>query len=230
MKIIGITGKAGAGKTTFSDYLGAKEGIGVIHIDDLFSEIKLKYFKFLMNKNKDTVRTKISSNHKRNLYTNSLLFRIFMQFRSKSIEKSLNRKIKELSENNDIILVDDIFIQYHKIYQQMKEVFLIERPYTKRCLSLMERDELSKEEIVLYDMANYKGNHKGICKNKKTTVISNKRNKEDLEKIAEQIYREKLKKSGDTVKERYKSAIPIKVPYMEREDNQDDRRSERTLS
>ena len=87
MKIIGITGKAGAGKTTFSNYLGTKEGIGVIHIDDLFSEIKSKYLKFLMNENKEKATTKLRSNHKTRLYTNPLLFKIFMKFRSKSIEK-----------------------------------------------------------------------------------------------------------------------------------------------
>lgn len=229
MKIIGITGKAGAGKTTFSDYLGTKEGIGVIHIDDLFSEIKSKYLKFLMNENKEKATTKLRSNHKTRLYTNPLLFKIFMKFRSKSIEKSLNRKIKELSEENDIILVDDIFISYHKIYQQMKEVFLIQRPYIKRCMALIERDELSKEEIVLYDRANDRGNHEKISKSKKTTIIANKRNKEDLEKTAEQLYRKKFKKAKGTMQERYKSTVPIKVPHKERVKKQDGRKSEKTL-
>lgn len=122
---------------------------------------------------------------KKILYTNPLLFKIFMKFRSKSVEKSLNRKIKELSEENDIVLVDDIFISYHKIYQQMKEIFLIQRPYIKRCMALIERDQLSKKDMVLYDRANGRGNYEKISKTKKTTIIANKRNKEDLERIAE---------------------------------------------
>ena len=45
MKLICVTGKSGAGKTTFSDYLKENsKDIEVIHIDDLLRDIKLKYF------------------------------------------------------------------------------------------------------------------------------------------------------------------------------------------
>lgn len=40
MKIIGITGKSGAGKTEFSKYLSEKDSVGVIHADDLLSVAK----------------------------------------------------------------------------------------------------------------------------------------------------------------------------------------------
>ena len=49
MNLVGVTGKSGAGKTTFSNYLKENsKDIEVIHIDDLLRDIKLKYFKFLM--------------------------------------------------------------------------------------------------------------------------------------------------------------------------------------
>ena len=48
MKLIGIMGKPGSGKTTFSDYLGRKDTVGVIHVDDLVADIKKKYFKFFL--------------------------------------------------------------------------------------------------------------------------------------------------------------------------------------
>ncbi len=229
MKIIGITGKAGSGKTTFSDYLGKKQRTAVIHIDDLFSEIKLKYFKFFMNNNTNKAKTKMTSKHKRILYTNPLLFKIFMKFRSKSVEKRLNRKIEDLSKNNDTILIDDIFIKYHKVYKQMNEIFLMERPYVERCTSLLERDSVSKEELVLYDVANRKGKHDKIGKKRKVTVISNKTDKEDLEKTAELIYREKFEKTSNTLKERCKSNIPINVPSIGKNNETESRNHERTL-
>ena len=59
MKLIGVTGKSGAGKTTFSDYLKENsKDIEVIHIDDLLRDIKLKYFKFLMEKRKNGEKNK----------------------------------------------------------------------------------------------------------------------------------------------------------------------------
>lgn len=62
MKLIGVTGKAGSGKTTFSDILSQKDDIGVIHIDDILRDIKLKYFKWLMKEDKQGEKTKVNSN------------------------------------------------------------------------------------------------------------------------------------------------------------------------
>ena len=60
MKLIGVTGKSGAGKTTFSNYLKENsKDIEVIHIDDLLRDIKLKYFKFLMKEDKNGEKTKV---------------------------------------------------------------------------------------------------------------------------------------------------------------------------
>ena len=39
MKLIGVTGKAGSGKTTFSNMLAEKDNIGVIHVDDILKQI-----------------------------------------------------------------------------------------------------------------------------------------------------------------------------------------------
>ena len=41
MKLIGITGKAGAGKTTISNIMAQNYNVGVIHVDDVLKEVKL---------------------------------------------------------------------------------------------------------------------------------------------------------------------------------------------
>ena len=45
MIYIGVTGKSGAGKSTFSDFWSTKSNVGVIHFDDIVDEVKMKYLK-----------------------------------------------------------------------------------------------------------------------------------------------------------------------------------------
>ena len=57
MKLIGVTGRAGAGKSTFSEMLASHPDIGIIHIDDLVRDIKYKYFGlFLKRDNNNNIQ------------------------------------------------------------------------------------------------------------------------------------------------------------------------------
>ena len=58
MIVIGVTGKSGAGKTTFTDYLGERKNVGVIHLDDMVNRVKEDRFQKQIrkrNKNNDPV-------------------------------------------------------------------------------------------------------------------------------------------------------------------------------
>ena len=56
MKLIGVMGNGGSGKTTFTNYLDNKDNVGVIHVDDLVGEVKKKYFgAFLQPKENNTI-------------------------------------------------------------------------------------------------------------------------------------------------------------------------------
>ena len=133
MKLTGVTGKSGAGKTTFSNMLAEKQNIGVIHIDDILRQIKLKYFQPIMGKDKSGENTKVNSKLKRIIYGNKILFNLFMKFRAKLVEKPLKQNIDTLiKEGKEIILIDDIFIKYQKVYKDLSMVFMINRPYVER--------------------------------------------------------------------------------------------------
>ena len=189
MKLIGITGKAGAGKTTFSDMLAEKDNIGVIHIDDILRKIKLKYFKILMGKDKQGEKAKVNSKMKTIIYKNKILFDIFMKFRAKLVEKPLKKEIDQLENmGKKIILIDDIFIQYQKCYKELSQIFLVERPFIDRRKALEDRDELSKKEVVSYDVAHVTGNYKDIVKGNNTIKIINNKSKQELSKMVDLIY------------------------------------------
>lgn len=192
MKLIGITGKSGAGKTTFSNYLTENsEEIDVIHIDDLLRQIKLKYFKLIMKKDKFGDRVKVDSNLKKFIYSNKYLFLIFMKIRAKLVEPLLNRRIKEL-KGKRIVLIDDIFLKHHKIYDILEQIYIIERPYIDRTTALKQRENLKKEEVVAYDTAHYTNNYREIKDNKRVIKVENKGDKSQLRQKARCIYLERM--------------------------------------
>lgn len=53
MKLIGITGKMGAGKTTLSNMLQEYPGVMAIHVDDLVDVEKESKFSKMMDKDED---------------------------------------------------------------------------------------------------------------------------------------------------------------------------------
>jgi len=208
MKLIGVTGKSGAGKTTFSNMLAEKPNIAVIHIDDILKEFKLKYFKSFLDEDKNGEKTKINSNLKTLLYSNKLIFNLFMKFRAKLIEKALDQEIKRLmQEGNDTIIIDDIFIKYHKIYEQLSKVFIVRRPYIDRQQAIKERDNLTKKEIVASDIAHYKENYKEIKVGKNVEVINNTGTQEELSDKVQKIYEQQL----INFKDKYKENVPDKA-------------------
>lgn len=189
MKLIGITGKSGAGKTTFSNILSKNKDIGVIHIDDLLKELKLKYFKLLMQKDNYGEKTKISGNLKMLIYKNKILFNLFMKFRAKILKKGIDNKIKELQDDGKkIVAIDDIFIKTLHIYDKLDKVFLIERSYIKRKEALKDRDNLTVKDIVAADIAHFKGIYKDTHKNNKVEKIINDGSEELLNIKAKEIY------------------------------------------
>ena len=209
MKLIGITGKSGAGKTTFSDYLAQNsKDIGIIHVDDLIKELKLKYFKFLMEENNQGEKVKVDSRLKKFLYKNKIIFSAFMKFRAKLISPLLKRKINELSDKR-IILIDDIFIKYHKLYKDLDKIYVLERAYTNRREALIQRDGITKEEIMAYDLAHYRGNYKEIKDDDRVTKIENDGDKNKLKQKARQIYEETMLTDRETMIKKTKVKVEV---------------------
>lgn len=217
MKLIGITGKAGAGKTTFSDYLAQNsKDIGIIHVDDLIKELKLKYFKFLMKKDNKGEKVKVDSRLKKFLYKNKIVFSAFMKFRTKLISHSLERRINELSDKR-IILIDDIFIKYHKLYNDLEKIYVLERAYTNRREALIQRDGISKEEIMAYDLAHYRGNYKEIKGDIRVTKIENDGDKEKLKQKARKVYEETLLSDRESMLKKTKVKVGNRSITISRE-------------
>ena len=189
MKLMGVTGKSGAGKTTFSNIISQNNDVGVIHIDDLLKEIKLKYFKFLMNTDNHGEKTKVNGNLRMLLYKNRTIFIFFMKFRAFLLRKRINNAIKELHDyGKKIIIIDDIFINFLHVFNDLDRIFILQRSYTERKEALKKRDDLTLKEIVASDIAHFKGIYKDNYNSNTTENIINNGSKGLLERKAKEIY------------------------------------------
>lgn len=198
MKLVGVMGNSGSGKTTFTNYLDNKENVGVIHVDDLVGEAKKKYFKpFLQPKENNTTETtrsnpKLKIGIKEFFYRNRFAFNFLMMIRSKLVEKELNRRIRELKmEGKRVIIVDDWALPTHqKLLPKFNQIYFLKRGILSRRQGLTERDGLTRKELRVSDIP-YSLKRIDIPKNSKVSVIYNNGSFEQLFQNAEEEY-EKL--------------------------------------
>ena len=89
MKLIGVTGNAGAGKTTFARCLEEKDTVGIIHVDSIVGEFKKRFLRlFLQPKKYNLSRStrenpKIKNKIRMFVYRNKKMFLIFIFLRNK---------------------------------------------------------------------------------------------------------------------------------------------------
>ena len=152
MKLIGITGKAGAGKTTISNIMAQNYNVGVIHVDDVLKEVKLKYLKLFMDKDNKGEKTKVNGKIKMFLFRNKIMFNLIMKFRNLLVTKYIENEIQKLQDKGkDIILIDDIYIKFLHIYNNLDRLFVVERNYNERKEALKQRDDLTLQKLYEVD-------------------------------------------------------------------------------
>lgn len=217
MKLIGVMGNGGSGKTTFTNHLEKRRNVGVIHVDDLVCEVKKKYFKmFLQAKENNTTENtqanpKLKSGAKKFFYRNKLAFNFLMKVRSKLIEKDLNKKIEDYERNGkDLIVIDDWALSTHKkLYKKLNCIYTVERPYLSRRKGIQERDALTTDELKVCDLPYALGFLKR-AEGENTEVITNNGTIKELQNKADLEYERLI---GTTFDEKYscKDKVDVKA-------------------
>lgn len=195
MKLIGVMGNSGTGKTTFTEYLETKPSVGVIHIDTLTSDVKKKYFRlFLQPKEKNSTEStknnpKVKMGAKAIFYKNKFAFKFLMTIRNKLIGKELERQIDELKKDGKkVIVIDDWALPTHKkLMPKFSHIYAMKRRFTDRRKGLTQRDAISIEEAKLYDLP-YALRFIKVPKQPNVTSISNYGSIEELYASAEEVY------------------------------------------
>lgn len=195
MKLIGVTGKPGAGKTTFSEIYASKDNVGVIHVDDLVAKAKKKYFTMFLQpqENNTTEHTKenpkLHVGAKRFFFKNKIGFSFLMFVRGKLVEKGLEEQINKLRlEGKRIILIDDCFLKVNKkVFNKLDKIYLLERDFISRRQGVKIREDATEEELRLKDLPYAIGAYKE-CTGDKIKIIKNPNSLEELKKIVDEEY------------------------------------------
>lgn len=195
MKLIGVMGNSGSGKTTFTEYLETKQSVGVIHVDSITSDIKKKYFRlFLQPKEKNSTEStknnpKIKMGAKAIFYKNKFAFNLLMKLRNKLIGKELEKQIQEFkSEGKKVVVIDDWALPTQKdLMPRITHIYAMKRRFTDRRRGLTQRDAISTEEAKLYDLP-YVLKFIKVPKQSNVSSINNYGSIEDLYASAEEVY------------------------------------------
>ena len=162
MKVIGVTGRSGSGKSTFSDYLGKKKNVGIIHVDDLVGIAKNKYFKAFTIKGKyhndpsgEKKNPVLNSKIKTMVYKNKYLFNLLMFVRSSLVRKPILDKIEEFKKDGkELVLIDDwALLREHKdVLKRINTIYVTERKSLDRRRGLTARDGMSLRDVTIGDI------------------------------------------------------------------------------
>lgn len=208
MKIIGIMGNSGSGKTTFSNALSSKESVGVIHVDDLVAKAKRKYFRIFLQpkENNSTEQTKnnpkLKAGAKKFFYRNKLTFNFLMKLRSMLVMPEIESQLNAFKEEGkELVLVDDWVLLTHKnLLKRLNHIYVLERKYLDRRKGFQERDALSREELNVADLPYALGLLKKP-EGANVTTITNYGSIDELETKALEVYSKYVEPTFD---EKYK--------------------------
>ncbi len=195
MKLIGVMGNSGSGKTTFTEYLETKPSVGVVHVDLITADIKKKYFKpFLQSREKNCtestyINPKVKPEVKAFFHKNKFAFNCLMAIRNKLIGKELEKQIEDYKrQGKRVVVVEDWALPTHKsLFPKFNQVFLLQRNLSSRRQGLKERDAISSEEAKIYDLP-YALKFIKAPNLSKVTKISNNGTIESLYQKAEEEY------------------------------------------
>ena len=195
MKLIGVMGNSGSGKTTFTEYLETKASVGVIHVDSITSDIKKKYFRpFLQGKDKNTTEStknnpKVKMGAKAIFYKNKFAFNLLMKIRNKLIGKELEKQIEEFKRSGKkVVVIDDwALTTQKKLLPKFSHIYAMKRRFSDRRKGLTQRDAISIEEAKLYDLP-YALRFIKVPKQLNVTSINNYGTIEELYASAEEVY------------------------------------------
>lgn len=199
MKIIGINGNPGSGKTTASNILFKDDSKKVIHLDDIFNDIK----ELLPKRNTDTFKTGDSEaiilNRKGTLYkvlNSKFINKEFVLAKKIYANKYLKYVIKKAyKEGIDYIVIEGVHLENYDITYLIDYFIFIEANEEDRVDRLIKRDAeyasiIFKKSLNMFD---------SIDKSKYDFILENNGSLEDFKDSCDEIS-ENIKNNSAKVK------------------------------
>ena len=198
MKIIGIFGKSGAGKTTLSKLIQSydAENIEVLHLDTIFDSLKKKVFKGNVIEQTDSDKNKIvtvNPSFKSKIMENRVIGAIVESSAIRTAPGNIiiRRKIaRAKKKGKKAFIIEGIHLNNFKSIESADVIIKIDAPFIKRLNRVRKRENNSvdKEKMVLRDKIFFKNK-----KNKYKYLIKNNGDIEKLREYAKHIYNTEIK-------------------------------------
>ncbi len=185
MKIIGITGKSGSGKTTFASLLSKKLECNHIDIDKIGHQALLQpeiIYKICNTFGNEILDEKAEIDRKK---LGNIVFSQKQKMEQLSnitwsyMEKALDNI---LSQHNDIIVLEWILLPHSKYWEKCNCKILVTSNDTKRKNKIIERDHITEEYFNKRDSASIE--HTSF---KFDYILENDYNLETIDKLIEKI-------------------------------------------
>ena len=193
MIVIGVTGKSGAGKTTFTDYLGERKNVGVIHLDDMVNRVKEDSFqKQIRKRNKNNDPVLLPSNLHAVINNNRFVFKAFCRIKKHFLKDRIAEEIKRFkAEGKDAVVIESCYLTDLVDRKLFNKIICVKRPFKKRVQAVMEREQEteSKVDMVTRDMP-YKRRISSVKESDFDYVILNTNVKDELKNASDKIYDE----------------------------------------
>lgn len=187
MKVIGLTGKACAGKNYIADIFEEK-GFMVVDVDKLGHQA-------LINKQDEVVTTFGKEILNKGVIDRRILGNIVFSSKDKlrKLETIVHPEIKELcksiiKENNKNIILNAAILQRGKLLEFCDKVIFVTAPFKLRYKRSKVRDKRSLIWFLKRNFAQIDINIRSIRKEKEVIVINNKDDKKEIYRQIDKFY------------------------------------------
>lgn len=195
MKLIGISGKSGSGKTTVSEMLAKSLDCEVYHLDELNNEVQewkkkvfLKRITVIPNTdNKGEEKVIINPNlrGKGKVISSKNIEKVYEQIKMLALKSIIRKKsVNQRMKGAKYFIIEGTQLSVYIPLESLDERILIERPYELRERDVTLRDGISKKEFK--EREEYDQVKIDLCKSFEHRII-NGDNREELEKQVREI-------------------------------------------
>lgn len=231
MKIIGITGKSGTGKTTLSKTLSKKINAPLISLDFILDEVKEN--KIVRKFTQDAKYVEEDGHKMMNARLSNLIYRcppilrIFLILKNLIINRILEKRVKEYEESGiHNLIIEGGNLPDLKIMKQLNFLVLLKSPYYMRFERISRRDDIADKKLVVERDKKFQ---KGLLKKIKRKIdytIDNKAGISELEEEADNIINI-LKRKENSPQENFRTRIKDYNNLVKYKSNNNEKRREK---
>lgn len=188
MKIVGITGRAGSGKTTLSNILAENKNVRVMHLDYLLDKVKNN--KLLKNitvekgrrENRNQYDPRLLKDGMSNfIYNHSIILRIYLSLKRKMKSRILKKTIEKYSDA-EILIIEGFDLLNFDISKELDLLIFVKVPYHERINRLSKRNECTNKKRLIEIDRNLQKNLRGKNKVIPDYIVDNNLDIENLKK------------------------------------------------